>query len=598
MDTYSHAYGNTGHYRRPGTQTSYCGRDLLPEPNTGICAKICQPCAKAEKRDRVEAEQVAADRAVDGPSLAERAGVRYATVGTGRRVHYSPSNDDTLCGREVSEYVDGEDLLALLNKGHQLCVPCDRAAEKRAYARSLAAASPLAAAAVDLADTVEQADAEQAPADESATVPGALVDPWTWIRRPSSSDAAQAAEERAERRQQLADSRGANAYELAEVAVRQFVREMPKAGALRVRVTEGSPEATLARDDLHALAYSGHTTADAVARVRAAVAAHIRHGEREVHIMFPALGMRPALYLPDVMALLINWEHTQADAVEAAVEQFDRTAHAVDAVEHAEQVEAGVATVEDAEALYATRAVTEAEAADGTWRGAWIGEQADDALFAIEPAVEQGALFAPGSRVAVEGGAEPVVVRMTPARADLARIRAKAAADREEYRARMDERQAAEHRAHGAPVPAAVQARIDARAQQGEQAPARRVIEGVVVSHGGTTQGSMPKDATNPDVIAAREALAGLAVATLTDHHDVTEPAEDERDTRGYFVDPRTHGRVAVYWLEGGRIVRRDDPAHGPALDCLADRLKRRGWAVEKMLRSSQCVFAYRPSAD
>ncbi|MBT3157365.1 hypothetical protein KQH42_07245 [Streptomyces sp. CHA1] len=379
------------------------------------------------------------------------------------------------------------------------------------------------------AQLAEQADAEREqtapPADEPAKVPGTLVDPWTWIRRPSSSDADRAAEERAERRQQLADSRGANAYPLAVAAVRQFVRELPRAGALRVRVVEGSPEAILAREDLHALAYSGHTTADAVARVRAAVAAHIRHGEREVHLMFPALGMRPALYLSDVLALLHHWEITQADA-----EQFDRSARAVDAVEHAEQVEAAVATVEDAEAVYAAALVTEAEATDGTWRGDWIGEQpADDALFVVDGTVEQGALF-------------------------------------------------------------------DDRAT--EQAPERRVIEGVVVSHGGTAEGSKPKDATNPDVLAAREALAGLAVATLTDHHDVTEPTEDERNTRGYFVDPRTHGRVAVYWLEGGRIVRRDQMPHGPALDCLADRLKRRGWAVEKMLRSSQCVFAHRPSTD
>ncbi|MFM9613898.1 hypothetical protein [Streptomyces niveiscabiei] len=597
MDTYSHAYGNTGHYRRPGTQTSYCGRDLLPEPNTGIAKRVCQSCAKAEQRDRVEAEQVAADRAVDGPTLAERAGVRHATVGTGRRVHYS-NNDDTLCGREVSEYVDGSDLLALLNKGHQICTPCDRAAEQRAYARALAAASPLAAAAVDLAETVEQADAEQAApsAEETTPAAGTLVDPWTWIRRPSSSDADQAAEERAEHRQHLADSRGANAYELAVAAVRRVVREMPQAGALRVRVVEGSPEATLAREDLHALAYSGHTTADAVARVRAAVAAHIRHGKREVHIMFPALGMRPALYLPDVMALLIRWDD-QAEAhldqaVAEAGEQFDRAARAVDAVEHAEhaeQVEAAVETVEDAKALYAAALVTEAE---GTWRGEWIGEQpAADVLFAVEGTVEQGALFAPAATVR-----EPIVARASFNRADLDRIKSKADADRAVYRAETDDRIAAECAAHGVAPSQGVRDRIAARAA--EQAPARRVIEGVIVQHAGTAEGSTPSNASHPDVVAARAALDGLAVATMTDHHDVTEPTEDESHVRGYLIDPRTQGRVAVYWLEGGRTVRRDQMPHGPALDCLADRLKRRGWAVEKMLRSSACVFAHRPATD
>ncbi|MGY0025223.1 hypothetical protein ACVHNB_40475 [Streptomyces sp. YJ-C3] len=350
-----------GHYRRPGTSASYCGRTVQAQPVTEAdVTGVCQQCAKGEQRDRVEAEQVVADRDLDGPTLAERAGVRYCLVGTGRRVHYS-NNDDTLCGREVTEYTDGPD------KRHDLlCAPCIKAAEKRAYARALAAASPLAAAAVDLAETVEQADTEQAatPAEQSTPAAGTLVDPWTWIRRPSSSDAAQAAEERAERRQHLADARGANAYELAVAAVRQVVREMPQAGALRVRVVEGSPEAILAREDLHALAYSGHTTADAVARVRAAVAAHIRHGEREVHIMFPALGMRPALYVPDVMALLNRWDDEAEarldQAVAEAVEEFARTAHAVDAVEHAEQVEAAVETVEQAVTLYDAHLAAEA----------------------------------------------------------------------------------------------------------------------------------------------------------------------------------------------------------------------------------------------
>ncbi|MGW0686535.1 hypothetical protein ACWD2L_24580 [Streptomyces sp. NPDC002754] len=543
-----------GHYRRPGTSASYCGRTVQAQPVTEAdVTGVCQQCAKGEQRDRVEAEQVVADRNLDGPTLAERAGVRYCLVGTGRRVHYS-NNDDTLCGREVTQYTDGPD------KRHDLlCSPCIKAAEKRAYARALAAASPLAAAAVDLAETVEQADAEQA------------------------------AEERAERRQHLADSRGANAYELAVAAVRQVVRELPQAGTYRVRVVEGSPEATLARDDLHALAYSGHTTADAVARVRTAVAAHIRHGEREVHIMFPALGMRPALYLPDVMALLNRWDD---QAVAEAGEQFDRAARAVDAVEHAEQVEAGVETVEDAEALYAAALVTEAEATEGTWRGAWIGEQpAADVLFAVEGTVEQGALFAPVATVR-----EPIVARASFRPADLARIKEKADADRAAYRAESDDRIAAECAAHGVAPSQGVRDRIAARAA--EQAPARRVIEGVIVQHAGTAEGSTPSNASHPDVVAARAALDGLAVATMTDHHDVTEPTEDERHVRGYLVDPREGARVAVYWLEGGRIIRRDDSWHGPSLDCLADRLTRRGWTVEKMLKSSQCVFAHRPATD
>ncbi|QKW06975.1 hypothetical protein HUT18_11765 [Streptomyces sp. NA04227] len=120
-------------------------------------------------------------------------------------------------------------------------------------------------------------------------------------------------------------------------------------------------------------------------------------------------------------------------------------------------------------------------------------------------------------------------------------------------------------------------------------------IEGVVVQHEGTAQGCTPKHVTDPDVAAAREVLSGLAYATLTDHHDISEPVDEQRNVRGYVIDPRTHGRVALYWLEGGRAVRRDDPWHGPCLDILAERMKERGWATERMLRSSRCVFAHRP---
>lgn len=73
--------------------------------------------------------------------------------------------------------------------------------------------------------------------------------------------------------------------------------------------------------------------------------------------------------------------------------KFATVVRAVDAVEHAEQTGAAADTLEDAEALFAAQLVTEAEADAGTWRGEWIGQQADDALFALEPATEQGALF-------------------------------------------------------------------------------------------------------------------------------------------------------------------------------------------------------------
>ncbi|UQA95656.1 hypothetical protein [Streptomyces halobius] len=128
-----------------------------------------------------------------------------------------------------------------------------------------------------------------------------------------------------------------------------------------------------------------------------------------------------------------------------------------------------------------------------------------------------------------------------------------------------------------------------------EAAPARPALEGVIVQHDGTTKGCAPRHVDHPDVAAARKALDGLKHAALTDRHDISEPTEEEQDVRGYVIDPRGHGRVALYWLEGGRIVRHDDPAYGAALDCLEDRMRRRGWSTEKMLRSSHCLFAHVP---
>ncbi|GAU67669.1 RheA repressor [Streptomyces sp. NBRC 110611] len=115
-------------------------------------------------------------------TLAERAAVTYATVGRGARVHYSPSNDETLCGRLVGEYLDVIDASELLDeKGHKMCARCWQAAERRAEARRLAQQPEQDVVEVELAETVEaieQADAAEgtwrggwipstlAPADE------------------------------------------------------------------------------------------------------------------------------------------------------------------------------------------------------------------------------------------------------------------------------------------------------------------------------------------------------------------------------------------------------------------------------------------------
>ncbi|MEK2479000.1 hypothetical protein [Streptomyces noursei] len=280
----------------------------------------------------------AAEEAVDGPTFTEQAGVRYAVIGKGKRVHYSPSNDDGLCGRAITAYLDVEDAVALFDKGYELCAPCHRAAEKRAEARRLADTSPLAAAATEVAETVDVVDTER--------------------------------------------------------------------------------EAALDR------------LADDVAQL-----------------------------------------HTEADTLLADIREA-----AAEADQLADEIAAWGAEVD---------AVTE-----------------------------------------------------------------------------------------------------------------RPVVEGVVVAHGGTAEGSTPSDASHPDVVAARAALDGLRPAPLTDSHDTSEPTGDECNVRGYVIEPRGHGRVALYWLEGGRAVRHDDGWHGPCLDILADKMQRSGWITVKMLRSSLCVFADRPAED
>lgn len=293
----------------------------------------------------------------------------------------------------------------------------------------------------------------------------------------------------------------------------------------------------------------------------------------------------------------------QTDA-ERAVAQFDSVTRAVDAVEHAEQVEAGVETVADAEALYAAALVTEAEATEGTWRGEWIGAQDDDeTLFPVERDTEQGALFTDRATVEPAVEEQPATVETyyflrtagTPwgpqsreycdGMVDLAVELGLARTEMVEKTVTYRPGQAATtvnrvvRESHPA-APAVVK-------------PA--AVEGVVVKHAGTAEGSTPSNASHPDVAAARTALGSMKAAPMTDHHDVSDPTEDERSVRGYLVEPRGQGRVALYWLEGGRVVRREG-WHGPSLDCMAWTMGRAGWAVEKLRPSSQCVFAHVPT--
>ncbi|MFB7899968.1 hypothetical protein ACFC1B_26995 [Streptomyces xiamenensis] len=107
-------------------------------------------------------------------SFTELAGVRTAAVGSGKRVHYSPLNDDTLCGREVSRYLDLYEAVELHEQsGGGLCIPCHRRAEQRAEAARLAAT----AEAVDAEQQEQPAKSEECDTEEAAEVAVEAVAP-------------------------------------------------------------------------------------------------------------------------------------------------------------------------------------------------------------------------------------------------------------------------------------------------------------------------------------------------------------------------------------------------------------------------------------
>ncbi|MGW3511193.1 hypothetical protein [Streptomyces sp. NPDC000994] len=57
MDAYTTGHSRTGHYKRPGSHLTYCGRHALAR--TGTHTKMCRACVKAEARDRAEATATA-----------------------------------------------------------------------------------------------------------------------------------------------------------------------------------------------------------------------------------------------------------------------------------------------------------------------------------------------------------------------------------------------------------------------------------------------------------------------------------------------------------------------------------------------------------
>ncbi|MFH8403751.1 hypothetical protein ACH4FX_03110 [Streptomyces sp. NPDC018019] len=335
------------HYRRPGTSASYCGRTLEANPTEEkYVTGVCQVCAKAEKRDRVAAEQTATNHSTAAPALRERANVRYALVGKGRRVHYSPNNDETLCGRPVSEYREPQDV-DLSGRLDGLCAPCVRAAEERAYARALAATSPLAAAAVKVAEIVEQA--EGAP-DQAAEQSG-----------PSVTDIVAAIRTSGEH--------------LPHIMTRLHSPLFGEAVAMWAHPMSSEEAAATdweqVRTALLAPADEQHTSADA----------------RE----------QQATDEPsDTWTIMTRNEEEIARVEGATVEDMTRAAEALPEVQANIRREGGFAR----RRLYRSelRPADIERASHASWRDEWIGEQAaNGTLFDITPATEQGALFAPES---------------------------------------------------------------------------------------------------------------------------------------------------------------------------------------------------------
>ncbi|MEH0424775.1 hypothetical protein [Streptomyces sp. B21-083] len=360
----------------------------LPFPTIHLCERCT---AKTATPAKTTAPALAAQ---DGEApLYVRAEVRHAAVGKGRRVHYSPSNDDTLCGRIVSAYLDVDEAAERFGRGDELCTRCVAAAEERAYGISLGASSQLSRAAAGFGATVEAAE-ENGRAfvvDEEALDHFADVTP---DARPSLGEA-------------LVITR-ADRVRFGDTVF----------GCLPDR--EGAPAATLGHVIMHSDPYTA--------------------APRPYDSACGCLGCAQAAPLSGPVITL---------ATETPWETCD-------------------------------------------------------------------------------------------------------------------------------PIPAASL---------------------VLIREGRRTAGSAPRDADNPDALAALAVLDSLSLATVTDEHDFTGADEFDGQAHGALVEPRGAGRVAVYWLAEGLYVAGEERApHRAELRIIADRLSGAGWRIEP--GSVRCVFAWRPSAE
>ncbi|MGV9315164.1 hypothetical protein ACWDR0_23720 [Streptomyces sp. NPDC003691] len=205
-----------------------------------------------------------------------------------------------------------------------------------------------------------------------------------------------------------------------------------------------------------------------------------------------------------------------------------------------------------------------------------------------------GMTFRPGEpdRVTVEGGAgwiaadcrkvRPIRVRAWFSRAVLDGVKEEADRARAAHRAEFDARKAAERARYGST----------------EKAAERPAVEGAVVAHCGWSAGTAPQHAADTDARAALAALGEVELAEVTAETDISaRPGESgyAPEARGFLVEPRGGGRVAVYWVQAGRHVRPGGEPWARRLRDASERLSTAGWKVEPT--SVRCVFAWRPDA-
>ncbi|MFF4118980.1 hypothetical protein ACFY0P_36805 [Streptomyces sp. NPDC001714] len=374
----------TGHYRKPGTDRSHCGRDLdhTPTPAEQFLA-ICKACAKTEARDRAEAEAVA-DSHREG--AAEQA---LAQSLTPKMREVLPAVVAAVSFRDTG--------LANLPKG--VTDPSLQALIRRGLAEKYDTGETFVGfegrifkvmhyRATDLGRTVATvltADQAEAPAVQAAPVAtnafeqgtaGLLDAPRPGRYQLRVCEAPRDVCERGLCR--TTSTRAAGTLDEVRAAATMFRHAWPVDE--QGNPVEDDDQATAEPLSVEALVLTVvcptcRVAAGARCITGASKLARESHGRR-----FEALEQAAGITQHRAAA------RREAEARGGWLTCLDRKAEGDLLTAYAARINAR-AQLDDDQALAA-------EATEGTWQGAWIGErQAADALFDVDRATEQGALF-------------------------------------------------------------------------------------------------------------------------------------------------------------------------------------------------------------